>query len=84
MTGITFDWTVSLMPELGDAFSYPYDPHDGREDLAAGFDMLRIARGGAWAFDWTHARAACRYANHPACQLDVIGLRVVLPAGDPP
>ena len=33
---------------LGARFRYPYDPDDGREDLEAGDNVLRVLRGGAF------------------------------------
>lgn len=79
MTGNVYEWTSSLYgrdPYSPD-FAYPYDPSDGREDPAAPSEVLRVARGGSWAFDHAMARAANRGPAHPALRSDV-GLRVVV------
>jgi formylglycine-generating enzyme required for sulfatase activity len=42
MAGNVWEWTRSLYG------GYPYDPGDGREDLEAGQDVLRVLRGGSF------------------------------------
>ncbi len=76
------DWTRSLWgkdvntPE----FKYPYVAGDGREDLNAGEDVRRVVRGGSWADNGSHVRAAIRDWNVPTYRFDNQGLRVVLSA----
>lgn len=49
--GNVWEWTRSLWGcgrELAEAaFSYPYNPQDGRETLVAG-EVSRVVRGGCW------------------------------------
>jgi formylglycine-generating enzyme required for sulfatase activity len=54
MAGNVFEWCQSAYGR------YPYDPDDGREDLARGEDVGRVLRGGSWYTDWKWARCACR------------------------
>ena len=41
-------------------FGHPYDPKDGRENLEAGDDFLRVVRGGAFYYAAADARCAAR------------------------
>ena len=65
MIGNVFEWTRSLEGKGPDepAFAYPYEPDDPkREDLDAGNDVRRVARGGAWLyFGRGGARCAFRF-----------------------
>ena len=79
MSGNVWEWTRSLWgkdwqkPE----FRYPYDGVDGREDLDAPVEMLRVVRGGSyWGFDRS-VRCASRYRHYPNDRNDYIGFRVV-------
>jgi len=83
LTGNTFEWTHSQYgPSRGDpAFRYPYDPRDGRENPDSPPGVLRVARGGSWVDGAEHARAAFRYAVHPALQHATVGLRVACDDG---
>ena len=61
------------------AFGYPYDPNDAkREDLAAGYDVLRVLRGGSWYAHRDRARCAARYWSPPGSRSGHLGFRVVL------
>lgn len=79
VTGTAYEWTSSLYGLAPDqpAFGYPYVADDGREDAESPADMLRVARGGSYAFDQQTARAANRGPAHPALRSDV-GVRVVV------
>ena len=59
-------------------FKYPYDPTDGRENLGAGDDVLRVLRGGSFNFNRHDARCAYRYYGHPGYRADYFGFRVVV------
>ena len=72
MVGNVWEWTRSLW------FKYPYDPQDGRENLEAGDDDLRVARGGSWDFHRSDARCAYRLGLIPDLQVDFNGFRVVV------
>ena len=50
MAGNVWEWTSSLWGKNVDKpdFKYPYQPDDGRENLEAGDESLRVLRGGSW------------------------------------
>jgi len=58
------------------AFGYPYDPHDGREEVT-GTD-LRVVRGGSWHSAARLARCACRGWFGPVYRGDYVGFRALL------
>jgi len=80
LSGNVWEWTRSLWgrnvsePE----FKYPYNPKDGRENLKAGDDVLRVLRGGAFNYGGNYVRCALRYRDDPVNRLRLIGFRVVL------
>jgi len=57
-------------------FVYPYDREDGRENLNAGADVLRVVRGGAFNIDAWDVRCACRYRDVPDLRSGNIGFRL--------
>ena len=67
MAGNVWGWTISLWgkdwgkPE----YKYPYDSTDGRENLDAGDDFLRVLRGGSWNDSQLSARCASRFGYNP-------------------
>ena len=74
MSGNVWEWTRSLYED------YPYDPHDGREDVKAGGN--RVGRGGSWFGSSGGVRLSRRYDHHPSVDWDFSGFRVVaLPSG---
>jgi len=79
MAGNVWEWTSSLWGQNGrtPAFFYPYDPDDGRENLAAEDTVLRVLRGGAFFNFDNQVRCAYRHANEPNFRDDNIGFRVV-------
>jgi formylglycine-generating enzyme required for sulfatase activity len=81
MAGNVWEWTRSLWGRDAQkpAFGYPYDPGDGREDLDAGNEVLRVVRGGSFGYSGSYARCACRRWNNPVGGWDVSGFRVVSP-----
>jgi formylglycine-generating enzyme required for sulfatase activity len=80
MSGDVFEWTRSLWGvNFGTpAFKYPYDPNDGREDLAAPPQILRVVRGGAFDLYHGSVRCASRLGLYPGGWSWGIGCRVVV------
>jgi formylglycine-generating enzyme required for sulfatase activity len=79
LSGNVWEWTRSLWgKEWGKPdFNYPYDPTDGREDLDAPNDVLRVVRGGAFDDPDGYVRCAFRIRYSPLNWLNFIGFRVV-------
>jgi formylglycine-generating enzyme required for sulfatase activity len=81
LSGNVWEWTRSLWGEDWDepSFVYPYDPQDGRENLEAGSDALRVVRGGAFYVTAVNVRCAIRFRYYPNFQwLNHFGFRVVV------
>jgi formylglycine-generating enzyme required for sulfatase activity len=80
MSGNVWEWTRSLWGRDGMTadFRYPYDPADGREDLAAPPDVLRVVRGGSFADPPFVAAAHVRFRNYPDDRGCTIGFRIAL------
>ena len=55
----------------------PYDPHDGREDLATA--GRRVVRGGSFDYDQHVVRCAYRFRNDSVTRNNYVGFRVVAP-----
>ncbi|MCP4543647.1 MAG: SUMF1/EgtB/PvdO family nonheme iron enzyme [Chloroflexi bacterium] len=79
MAGNVWEWTRSLWGK-----DYPYDPADGREDLAASDEHSRVLRGGSFAFDLRFGRCAYRYYNPPRFRNRNFGFRLVVVSPLPP
>jgi len=79
-TGNVDEWTISLWGETVDAprWRYPYVAGDGREDVTAGAEVLRVVRGGSWIDHEGDARSAFRGRNLPSFRYGDLGLRVAL------
>jgi formylglycine-generating enzyme required for sulfatase activity len=80
MSGNMYEWTVSVwgtQPEQPD-FAYPYNMDDGRENTAAGPQMLRVVRGGSWSLYQWGARCASRHWLNPSLRNLNFGFRVVV------
>ena len=80
MSGNVWEWTRSLWGEDSSepTFKYPYIATDGRENLKAPNDVLRVLRGGSWYFTDYGARVARRDRDLPDLMLDSNGFRVVV------
>ena len=80
MAGNVWEWTSSLWGKnFGKAdFKYPYRPDDGRENLDAGNEILRVLRGGSWGGVRDGARCADRRRRYPFGRDDGLGFRVVV------
>jgi len=79
--GNVWEWTLSLWgPDWRrPAFGYPYRLDDGREDTSPGDEVLRVVRGGSWA--WEQGGARCAYRRSPSPYLSnlYLGFRCVSP-----
>jgi formylglycine-generating enzyme required for sulfatase activity len=75
------EWTRSLWGRTWDRpdFRYPYEPDDGREDLEAGDDILRVLRGGSWLNHQDYARCSYRSRYYRDLSDDDGGFRCVSP-----
>jgi len=73
-------WTRSLLGKnwLGPEFRYPYNPEDGRENLEAGPEWDRAARGGSWTVDARRLRCAFRDGLPPTSRHSADGFRVAV------
>jgi formylglycine-generating enzyme required for sulfatase activity len=80
LSGNVWEWTRSLWGKGWEKpeFRYPYDPGDGRENLAAAPDVRRVLRGGAFYLNEWGVRCAVRLRNVPGGWLGYIGFRVVV------
>jgi formylglycine-generating enzyme required for sulfatase activity len=80
MSGNVWEWTLSLWGTTTNApdYGYPYRSGDGREDVLAGPDALRIVRGGSWNRDARLARCATRTRDLPFGRNYYVGFRVVV------
>jgi len=78
MAGNVWEWTGSLWGKQGRKpdFAYPYQPADGRENLAAADTILRVVRGGAFFNFDNQVRCTYRHANAPHDREDHVGFRV--------
>ena len=78
MMGNTWDWTSTARGTLDGttSFPYPYDPSDGREDVALGPEVGRIARGGSWNGLIVGALPCNRNMRLPSFREDDIGFRL--------
>jgi formylglycine-generating enzyme required for sulfatase activity len=79
MAGNVWEWTGSLWGKgiSSPEFKYPYDPTDGRENLEAGDNVLRVLRGGSFDVIQRDARCAYRWYD-PYLRYDYYGFRVVV------
>jgi len=80
MCGNVWEWTRSLWGRRWEEpdYAYPYDPQDGREDLGAPPDVLRILRGGSYISPSRDIRCSFRTGSPPDSRNDGTGFRVVL------
>jgi formylglycine-generating enzyme required for sulfatase activity len=80
MAGNVWEWTRSLWGKIRARpdYRYPYRPTDGRENLAAGYQELRVLRGGAFFNGHRCVRCAYRYWREPHNDIYYVGFRVVM------
>jgi formylglycine-generating enzyme required for sulfatase activity len=83
MAGNVWEWTLSLWGKERKVpdFRYPYDPVDGREDLKASDDILRVLRGGSFGDSGGDVRCACRGRSSPHGRHYGVGFRVIVAPG---
>lgn len=83
MAGNVWEWTISLWGRRvhETEFGYPYKAGDGRENLTAPEEIIRVARGGSWNSAWFGVRAAFRIRGDLRNQAGLIGFRVLSPFG---
>jgi formylglycine-generating enzyme required for sulfatase activity len=78
MSGNVWEWCSTTYGESdGDAFPYPYDPDDGREDLERGEGFRRIVRGGSFTNVPSFLRLTIRGYDRPGFRVRRQGFRVV-------
>jgi formylglycine-generating enzyme required for sulfatase activity len=67
MSGNVWEWTRSLWGKKLETpdFRYPYEPGGARENLAAGREVRRVLRGGAFGGNARRARCASRGRSGP-------------------
>lgn len=67
MSGNCLEWTRSLWGKdmWKPSFPYPYDPADGREEVHADREVLRVLRGGGFGVGAPHVRCAFRFRYSP-------------------
>ncbi len=80
MAGNVWEWTCSLWGLYSEEpdFKYPYSREDGRENLRAESDILRVLRGGAFDFPLGYTRCAFRGRGYPSLGDFNVGFRVCL------
>lgn len=78
MAGNVWEWTISLWGNDGaqPAYAYPYDPHDGRENLAADDAVRRVLRGGSFIDAARILRCAKRHKYAANARVFDVGFRV--------
>ena len=75
MSGNVWEWTSTIYDQ--DAFPYPYDAADGREDLTDG-DVLRVLRGGSFFSNPQNVPVSSRDWNYTSSRNASDGFRVVV------
>lgn len=80
MAGNVWEWTRSLWGKDFDKpdFRYPYHLTDGREQLEADDEVLRVLRGGSVWYPQRYARCAYRRRDDPYFRSVYNGFRIVV------
>lgn len=78
MSGNVWEWTRSLWGKerMKPFFGYPYERKDGREDLTADPEILRVVRGGSAFLPGNYARSSNRYRYEPSFLYLDCGFRI--------
>jgi formylglycine-generating enzyme required for sulfatase activity len=78
MCGNVFEWTSTTIGSTEpwpEKYSYPYNPHDGRENSK--LEARRVGRGGSYSREWVYCRNTFRFADMPKDRYSAQGFRVV-------
>ncbi len=80
MSGNVWEWTRTLLGEdfLRLSYQYPYRTGDGRENIEALSEILRVLRGGAFDLGSGSVRCAYRHGYYPRLRRWGLGFRLVL------
>jgi formylglycine-generating enzyme required for sulfatase activity len=79
MCGNVWEWCSTVCEKEGEfAFKYPYNASDGREDLNAGNEFLRIVRGGSYSNLPLLARNTFRGRDRPFYRRPRQGFRPIM------
>jgi formylglycine-generating enzyme required for sulfatase activity len=78
MAGNVSEWTINLWEDFenGEAYKYPYDPHDGREEFNAPEYARRVLRGASFLYPFKFARCSFRRLASQLMKGVDIGFRV--------
>lgn len=79
MAGNVFEWTSTTIGNIEpwpSKYKYPYNPEDGREDLA--LNTRRVGRGGSYSRGQVFCRTAFRFADPPDDRYSAQGFRIAL------
>ena len=81
MVGGVWEWcSTRSRNEQGKDYTYPYQPEDGREQLAGGDNVVRVVRGASWWHDDPRVmRCGCRRGLYPRSGDDNWGFRCITP-----
>lgn len=82
MAGSVWEWTQSLWGKDWETpeFKYPYNLDDGREDIKADTDILRVLRGGSFLSHRRFVRCAYRARYSLYYRLNLFGFRLAAPS----
>jgi formylglycine-generating enzyme required for sulfatase activity len=79
MAGNVWEWTLSLwgVSQEKSDFEYPYNPKDDRKEIKAGYNVLRVLRGGSFQDSYQYVRCLSRRGGYPLMGWPSSGFRVV-------
>lgn len=79
LSGNIWEWCSTICELWGkeDAFPYPYNSDDGREDLDFGDDCYRVVRGGSFLNPPFLLRSAYRGRDRPFNRAKRVGFRII-------
>ena len=79
LSGNVWEWCSTICELLGkdDAFPYPYNPDDGRENLDFGDECYRVVRGGSFLNPPFLLRCSYRGRDRPFNKAKRVGFRII-------
>jgi formylglycine-generating enzyme required for sulfatase activity/energy-coupling factor transporter ATP-binding protein EcfA2 len=79
LAGNVWEWTTNLWGKNQEEaeFEYPYRADDGRENVEADDNVLRVLRGGAFDASSDDVRCCARHRELPSSSVDNCGFRIV-------